>query len=80
MLLHEQKGDMVAADAMYARGSAANPEDVDRLFNWATLKRDGLGDAAAANVLIDQVRAPSGWREWSWRAHNGGGGKAPPSL
>jgi tetratricopeptide (TPR) repeat protein len=55
MLLHEQKGDMVAADAMYARGSAANPEDVDLLFNWATLKRDGLGDAAAANVLIDQV-------------------------
>jgi hypothetical protein len=45
---------------MYARGSAANPEDVDLLFNWATLKRDGLGDAAAANVLIDQVRAPSG--------------------
>jgi hypothetical protein len=60
MLLHEQKGDMVAADAMCARGSAANPEDVDLLFNWATLKRDGLGDVAAANVLIDQVRASSG--------------------
>ena len=59
MLLHEQKGDMVAADTMYARGSA-NPEDVDLLFNWATLKRDGLGDVAATNVLIDQVRASSG--------------------
>jgi len=55
MLLHEQKGDLEAADALYAQGSAANPEDVDLLFNWATLKKEGLGDAAAANELVDKV-------------------------
>lgn len=33
------------------------PDDVDVLFNWASLKKDGFNDMVAANELVDKVVA-----------------------
>ena len=40
MMLHEQKGDVQGADALYQKAYDNNPEDVDILFNWVRFLRN----------------------------------------
>ena len=55
MLLFEQKGNLDGAEEMYALACQQNPDDIDVLYNWAVLRKEGYQDVEGMEVLIAQI-------------------------
>uniref|UniRef100_A0A7S0MXD8 Uncharacterized protein n=1 Tax=Pyramimonas obovata TaxID=1411642 RepID=A0A7S0MXD8_9CHLO len=55
LMLFEQKGNLDGAEEMYAVACQENPNDIDVLYNWAVLRKEGYNDVEGMETLIAQI-------------------------
>ena len=54
-MLLQRRGALDEAEAYYLKALEVNEDDVDVLFNWATLKLNERGDLDATRILIEKI-------------------------